>query len=217
MKLPLSWLAEFVTVEAPLEQLCERLTVAGLEVESIDHIAPSFTEVFVAKVIAVERHPNADRLNLCDVDAGRLAAIADEFGIAGRTAAFEEIEAPLLSAANWGGMGLHTRGNFEGFVQAGSKQKWLEAHGDTHFTHFYSNYGETLQKRFFGHFLKGADTGWDKQPRVSLNVRHPHETFVLRAENEWPLARTQWTKYFLRPDGLALSSQAPAATAKLVS
>ena len=132
-----------------------------------------------------------------------------------RTAAFEEIEAPLLSAANWGGMGLHTRGNFEGFVQAGSKQKWLEAHGDTHFTHFYSNYGETLQKRFFGHFLKGEDTGWDKQPRVSLNVRHPHETFVLRAENEWPLARTQWTKYFLQPDGLALSPQAPAATATL--
>ena len=94
---------------------------------------------------------------------------------------FEQIEAPLLSAANWGGMGLHTRGNFEGYLRAGSKQKWLEVHGDTHFTHFYSNYGETLQKRFFGHFLKGEDTGWDKQPRVSLNVRHPHEKFVLRA------------------------------------
>ena len=132
-----------------------------------------------------------------------------------RTAAFEEIDAPLLSAANWGGMGLHTRGNFEGYLRAGSRQKWLEAHGDTHFTHFYSPYGETLQKRFFGHFLKGDDTGWDKQPRVSLNVRHPHETFVLRAENEWPLARTQWTKYFLQPDALALSPQAPSATATL--
>jgi uncharacterized protein len=130
-----------------------------------------------------------------------------------RTAVFEEINVPLLSAANWGGMGLHTRGNFEGFLRAGSKQKWLEAHGDTHFTHFYSHYGETLQKRFFGHFLKGEDTGWSKQPRVSLNVRHPHETFVLRAENEWPLARTQWTKYFLHPEGLALSPQAPAANA----
>lgn len=132
-----------------------------------------------------------------------------------RTAAFEEIDAPLLSAANWGGMGLHTRGNFEGYLRAGSRQKWLEAHGDTHFTHFYSPYGETLQKRFFGHFLKGDDTGWDKQPRVSLNVRHPHETFVLRAENEWPLARTQWTKYFLQPDALALSPQAPSATVTL--
>src|SRR5690349_18258204 len=132
-----------------------------------------------------------------------------------RLCRFEDIEAPLLSAANWGGMGLHPRGNFEGYMRAGSKQKWLEVHGDTHFTHFYSSYGETLQKRFFGHFLKGEDTGWDRQPRVSLNVRHPGERFVLRAEREWPLARTQWTKYFLNPQGLALETDAPAGAAAL--
>ena len=115
--------------------------------------------------------------------------------------------APLLSAGNWGGMGLHPRGNFEGWQRAGSRQKWLEVHGDTHFTHFYSSYGETLQKRFFGHFLKGESTGWEQQPPVSLNVRHPGEKFVLRAENEWPLARTQWTKYFLLPDGSGLGTE----------
>jgi uncharacterized protein len=135
---------------------------------------------------------------------------------AARTADFSQIEAPLLSAANWGGMGLHARGNFEGYLAAGSKQKWLEVHGDTHFTHFYSNYGEVLQKRFFGHFLKGEDTAWNNQPRVSLNIRHPNEKFVLREENEWPLARTQWTKYFLQPEGLALSQQPSASTATLV-
>jgi uncharacterized protein len=110
---------------------------------------------------------------------------------------------------------LHTRGNFEGWLAAGSQQKWLEVHGDTHFTHFYSDYGEALQKRFFGHFLKGEDTGWSRQPRVSLNIRHPGEKFVLRAENEWPLARTQWTKYFLQPDGQSLGVDAPAATTTL--
>ena len=125
-----------------------------------------------------------------------------------RTPDFSKIKVPLLSAGNWGGMGLHTRGNFEGYLKAGSKQKWLEVHGDTHFTHYYSNYGEALQKRFFGHFLKGEDTGWDKQPPVSLNVRHPGEKFVLRDEQEWPLARTQWTKYFLQPD-LTLSTEPP--------
>ena len=130
---------------------------------------------------------------------------------AARTAKFEEIEAPLLSAGNWGGMGLHTRGNFEGFMRAGCKQKWLEVHGDTHFTHFYSNYGEALQKRFFGHFLRGEDTGWSKQPRVALNIRHPGEKFVARGENEWPLARTQWTKYFLQPNGQKLGPDMPAA------
>ncbi len=134
---------------------------------------------------------------------------------AARTAEFEQIEAPLLSAGNWGGMGLHTRGNFEGWLRAGSEQKWLEVHGDTHFTHFYSSYGEALQKRFFGHFLKGADTGWDRQPRVALNIRHPGEKFVARGENEWPLARTQWTKYFLQPDGQKLGLDAPAAATTL--
>ena len=68
-------------------------------------------------------------------------------------------------AANWGGQGLHPRGNFEGFVRAASKQKWLEVHGIEHWTHFYTDYGVALQKRFFGHFLKGEDTGWTKQPQ----------------------------------------------------
>jgi predicted acyl esterase len=134
---------------------------------------------------------------------------------AARTADFARIEAPLLSAGNWGGMGLHTRGNVEGWLGAGSKQKWLEMHGDTHFTHFYSNYGEALQKRFFGHCLKGEDTGWSKQPRVSLNIRYPGEKFVLRAENEWPLARTHWTKYFLQAKELALSTDTPTSETTL--
>ncbi len=126
-----------------------------------------------------------------------------------RLPSFEDIAAPLLSAANWGGMGLHPRGNFEGFVRAGSKQKWLEVHGDTHFTLFYHQYGQALQKRFYDHFLKGADNGWDKQPKVTLHVRHPGEKFVTRAENEWPLARTQWTKFYLDPDGRVLTRNAP--------
>src|SRR5436853_387392 len=95
---------------------------------------------------------------------------------------FSSIEAPLLSAANWGGQGLHPRGNYEGFLAAGSKQKWLEVHGDTHFTHFYSNYGVGPQKRFFDFFLKDKP-GWETQPRVSLNIRRPGERFTLRAEN----------------------------------
>ena len=128
---------------------------------------------------------------------------------------FSKIEVPLLSAGNWGGQGLHTRGNFEGYLRAGSKWKWLEVHGDTHFTHFYSSYGTALQKKFFGHFLKGESTGWDKQPTVSLNIRRPHEKFELRAEHEWPLARTQWTKYYLQPATRELGADAPDAATTL--
>lgn len=114
-----------------------------------------------------------------------------------RTADFSKIVTPLLSCGNWGGQGLHPRGNIEGYLRAASKQKWLEMHGDTHSSPFYTNYGVAMQKRFFGYFLKGEDTGWDKQPPVALRVRHPGEVFIDRAEQEWPLARTRWTKFYL--------------------
>ena len=123
-----------------------------------------------------------------------------------RSPVWEKIVTPLLSAANWGGQGLHPRGNFEGFARAASKQKWLEAHGIEHWTHFYTDYGRELQKRFFDHFLKGEDNGWDRQPRVQLQVRHV-DRFVERHENEWPIARTQWTKFFLAPTGHALERE----------
>jgi predicted acyl esterase len=105
---------------------------------------------------------------------------------------------PFLSAANWGGQGLHPRGNFEGFVRAASAHKWLEAHGLEHWTHFYTDYGVALQRRFFDHFLKGTDNGWERQPKVQLQVRHA-DHFVERHENEWPIARTQWTRFYLDP------------------
>ena len=116
---------------------------------------------------------------------------------------------PLLTAANWGGQGLHTRGNFEGFTRAASKDKWLEVHGGSHWAPFYTDYGVELQKRFFDHFLKGEENGWDKQPRVLLNVRHPGEKFVQRHENEWPLARTQWTRFYLDPRRHAPQRETP--------
>ena len=65
------------------------------------------------------------------------------------------MKTPLLSAANWGGQPLHPRGNFEGFMRAAAKDKWLEAHGIEHWTHFYTDYGRKLQLRFFDHFLHG--------------------------------------------------------------
>ena len=122
-----------------------------------------------------------------------------------RSPDLSKVTVPLLSAANWGGQGLHPRGNFEGFVNAASQQKWLEAHGGSHWAPFYTDYGVGLQKRFFDHFLKGLDNGWDKQPRVQLQVRHPGEKFVLRHEDEWPIARTKWTHFYLDPQGMRLS------------
>ena len=127
-----------------------------------------------------------------------------------RSPVWEKVITPFLSAANWGGQGLHPRGNFEGFVRAAAKDKWLEAHGIEHWTHFYTDYGRMLQKRFFDFFLKGEPNGWERQPRVQLQVRHV-DRFVERHENEWPIARTQWTKFHLHPTAHQLNLE-PANT-----
>ncbi|HET7671226.1 MAG TPA: CocE/NonD family hydrolase C-terminal non-catalytic domain-containing protein, partial [Burkholderiales bacterium] len=132
-----------------------------------------------------------------------------------RTADLSKVTVPLLSAANWGGQGLHTRGTFEGFVNSRTKDKWLEVHGGSHWAPFYTDYGRGLQLDFFDHFLKGKDNGWDKQSRVLLNVRSPGERFVLRSENEWPLARTRWTPFYLDPETMQLVRDEPRSTKAL--
>lgn len=121
------------------------------------------------------------------------------------------VTVPVLSCANWGGQGIHPRGNFNGFIEAASAQKWLEVHGDSHWSLFSSGYGLDIQRRFFDHFLKDIDNGWEVTPPVMLNIRHPGERFVFRYENEWPLARTEWTKLYLDPVHGALS-YGPQAT-----
>jgi predicted acyl esterase len=170
-------------------------------------------EPVAGPVTLSEEELKANRIDLLPIL--REKKLIDKFYKDRSPADFSKITTPLLSAANWGGVGLHTRGNFEGYLKAGSKQKWLEVHGDTHFSHFYSNYGLNLQKKFFGYFLKGEDTGWDKQPPVQLNIRHPGEKFVLRDEQEWPLARTQWTKFYLNPEKMTLETEKPTGTASL--
>ncbi|MEA2650063.1 MAG: phenylalanyl-tRNA synthetase beta chain, partial [Candidatus Binataceae bacterium] len=109
MKLPLSWLKEFVTIDASVEELSRRLTMAGLEVENIEHSAPTFDGVFIAKVLNVERHPNADRLNLCEVDAGAAGHFKVVCGApnarAGITAALAKVGARLAAGAHGQGTG----------------------------------------------------------------------------------------------------------------
>ena len=101
---------------------------------------------------------------------------------------------PFLSAGNWGGLGLHLRGNVIAYEQAASRQKWLEMHTDTHFASMYLTEAVALQQRFFDHFLKGERNGFDREPPVLLTIRDPRG-FVQRKENEWPLARTDWVRH----------------------
>jgi uncharacterized protein len=153
--------------------------------------------------------------NRCDFGADIRAHPLDDAYHKARSPQWDKVVTPLFSAANWGGQGLHPRGNFEGFVRAASKDKWLEAHGIEHWTHFYTDYGRELQRKFFDFFLKGEDTGWGQQPRVLLQVRHPGEQFVERAEDEWPIARTTWTKFHLNLADFSLTETSLTGDARV--
>jgi len=131
-----------------------------------------------------------------------------------RSPVWSRVRVPFLTAGNWGGQGLHLRGNVEGFVRAASTQKWLEIHGIEHWTHFYTDYGRLLQKRFFDHFLKGEDNDWPTQPRVQLQIRRL-DAFVRRFEDGWPIARTRWTKLYLDPVDASLRWTPPTAAGSL--
>ncbi|NKB50197.1 MAG: CocE/NonD family hydrolase [Alphaproteobacteria bacterium] len=147
-----------------------------------------------------------------DLHASMRAHPLDDEFFAERAVDYSKIEVPILSCGNWGGAPLHPRGNFHGYMLPPSKQKWLEVHGLEHWSLYYTDYGNDLQMRFFDCFLKGDDSGWKDQPQVSLNVRHPGEKFVLRAEEDWPLPRTEWTKFHFEPAGQILS-ETPAGKA----
>ncbi|KAK7508868.1 X-Pro dipeptidyl-peptidase protein [Phyllosticta citriasiana] len=103
-----------------------------------------------------------------------------------------DIQVPLLSVGNWGGILLHLRGNEE----------------------------VEVQRSFLDAFLKGEDrVGWSKKGAVppgdvGFNDAAAERTFARRTENEWPIARTQWTNFYLTPDE-SLTPEAPAEPAAI--
>ena len=70
MKFPESWLRSFVDPKIPTRELARVLTMGGLDVESVEPVAPAFDKVVVGQVLQAAKHPNADRLTLCKVDVG---------------------------------------------------------------------------------------------------------------------------------------------------
>lgn len=134
-----------------------------------------------------------------------------------------DIQVPVLSVANWGGILLHLRGNVQGYLNAGSDLKYLRFITGRHDLPFYYKEEVELQKSFLDAFLKGEDrVGWSqkgKLPPVDMVIRKgdvgfndakAEKAYTRRGENEWPIARTQYTKYHLHPDQ-SLSTNAPTS------
>lgn len=125
-----------------------------------------------------------------------------------RSPRLDRIEVPVYSAGNWGGTGLHLRGNIEGYLRAGSAQKWLSVHIGTHFESFYLPRYIDVQQAFFDRFLKGIDNGWDSRPPVELEIRRV-DGATSRFETEWPLPQTEWINYHLDAQAMTWGTALP--------
>ncbi len=70
MKFSEQWLREWINPDISTDELSHQLTMAGLEVDAIEPVAAEFTKVVVGEVLSVEKHPDADKLNVCQVNVG---------------------------------------------------------------------------------------------------------------------------------------------------
>ena len=70
MQFPESWLREYCNPKLTTQELADTLTMAGLEVEELDPVAPAFTGIVVGEIKEAVQHPDADRLRVCQVDVG---------------------------------------------------------------------------------------------------------------------------------------------------
>lgn len=136
-------------------------------------------------------------------------------------AQFDQITVPFYSSGNWGGWNHHLRGNIEAYVRSASAHKKLQVHIGGHTDAFYADEGKAEMLRWFDYWLKGIQNGIMDEPPVKLCIRESVGECTWRFEDEWPLARTRYTKYYLTAQSAAvvedamhdlqLSSSAPAA------
>jgi predicted acyl esterase len=151
--------------------------------------------------------------NRSDLGAEILAHAFDGDYYRARSPQWDKIVVPLLTAASLAGQGLHPRGNYEGWLEAASEEKYLEIHGLEHWTHYYTDYGRELQLRFFDHYLKGSGDWGRNQPRVQRQRRWPGERFETVSEDAWPHPNTEWMKVYMDASDRSLSINPPGGEA----
>jgi predicted acyl esterase len=142
---------------------------------------------------ASQQLPNAWQVNTLHF---WLSNNLDSGAFRGAQAQWDKITVPMFSVGNWSGMALHLRGNTEAYMRAASKHKKLRIQAGTHVHPFYTEEGRRDQLRFFDHWLKGIDNGVMQEPPVKLAIRKGRDEIEWRHEQEWPLARTQWTRFY---------------------
>lgn len=126
-----------------------------------------------------------------------------------KAARVENIDIPAYVVASYTNS-VHTHGTFAGYRRMASKEKWLRVHNTNEWFDYYTPENVDDLRRFFDHYLKGMDNGWEKTPKVRLSVLNPGgRDIVGRAEDEFPLARTVYRKLYLSAADSTLQASLP--------
>lgn len=190
---------EHLAAIAPWEGFCDHYRESGTR-GGIP--APEFPEM-IAETFAsahgmLEDQPRmiVERPFMCDYWEDKAARV-------------ENIEIPAYVVASYTNS-VHTHGSFAGFRRMASKEKWLRVHNTSEWFDYYTPENVEDLRRFFDHYLKGIDNGWEQTPRVRLSVLNPGGTDIVgRAEEEFPLARTQYRKLYLSAADSTLCTTLP--------
>ena len=114
-----------------------------------------------------------------------------------KAAALEEIEVPAYIVASYTNP-IHTYGTLEGWRRIASGEKWLRIHNTGEWDDYYNPAHTEELRRFFDHYLKGEDNGWEKTPHVRVSVLNPGgKDTVDRVEQDFPIPDTKYTKLYL--------------------
>lgn len=191
---------EHLAAIAPWEGFCDHYRESGTR-GGIP--APEFPEM-IAETFAsahgmLEDQPRmiVERPFMCDYWEDKAARV-------------ENIEIPAYVVASYTNS-VHTHGSFAGFRRMASKEKWLRVHNTSEWFDYYTPENVEDLRRFFDHYLKGIGNGWEQTPRVRLSVLNPGGTDIVgRAEEDFPLARTQYHKLYLSAADSALLTSLPA-------
>ncbi len=70
MKVSLNWLKRYVDIPVSVEELCDKMTMSGFEVDGVEDLSQTMQNVVAARILKLEKHPDADRLQICTMDVG---------------------------------------------------------------------------------------------------------------------------------------------------
>ena len=117
MKISLSWLKHYVDIDVPLDELCDKMIMSGFEVEDVEDLSATMSNVVVGRIVKLEKHPDADKLQICQIDVGAAEPVQI---VTGATNVFEGALVPAALHDSRLPNGMHIKkGKLRGVVSNG--------------------------------------------------------------------------------------------------